>query len=313
MSDSQYQVLCLGLMVADLVVSPVTPDCFQSDTSRLERATLRSGGDALNEATVLARLGVRTAIVGRVGYDLFGDFLLQELVLAGVDTQYVRRDATAGTALTVVLLQANGERNFLYYPGATANLVAADVSDGILSKCQILVVGSAFGLPSLDGEGLTRVLALARSLRVKTALDTTWDTFGRWLPTLQLALPYVDFFLPSIYEARALVGGGDPEEVATRLVALGPSVVIIKLGAAGCYLHMAERGWHIPPLPSDVVDTTGAGDCFVGGFLAGQMRGWDLLKSVRLGHAAAACCVEEVGATTGVRNWEQVYARFQAR
>jgi sugar/nucleoside kinase (ribokinase family) len=299
-------------MVADLVVSPVAPDCFQSDTSRLECAILRSGGDALNEATVLARLGVRTAVLGRVGQDLFGNFLLEELGLAGVDTQHVRRDATVGTALTVVLLQSNSERNFLYYPGATANLVAEDVSNEILSECQMLVVGSAFGLPSLDGEGLAGVLARARSMGVTTALDTTWDTFGRWLPTLQPVLPHVNFFMPSVYEARALVGDGDPEEVAARLAALGPSVVVIKLGAAGCYLHTAERGWHIPPLPSHVVDTTGAGDCFVGGFLAGWIRGWDLFESARLGHAAAACCVEEVGATTGVHSWEQVYARFQA-
>jgi sugar/nucleoside kinase (ribokinase family) len=251
-------------------------------------------------------------MVGRIGHDLFGDFLLEQLALAGVETRYVQRDSRVGTALTVVLLQNNGDRNFLYYPGAGAHLTAQDVTDEALSQCYTLVVGSAFGLPALDGEGLVNVLARARSLGVTTVVDTTWDTFGRWLRVLEPVLPHLDLFVPSYYEAKALVGDGTPEEVAARLAALGPSAVIVKLGAAGCFLHSAERQWHIPALPSQVVDTTGAGDCFVGGFLAARARGWDLYESARFGHAAAACCVEQIGATSGVRNWEQVYARFLA-
>ena len=312
MENEPNQVICLGLLVADLVVSPVTADCFSKDTSRLERAALLSGGDALNEATVLARMGVRTAIVGRVGRDMFGAFLLEQLALAGVDAGYVRQDPQAGTALTVVLLREDGERNFLFYPGATANLVAEDISDEALSACRVLTVGSAFGLPGLDGAGLARVLSRARSLGTTTVLDTTWDTFDRWLSVLGPALPYVDFFVPSVYEAGRLVGDGEPGEVAARLAALGPKVVIVKLGSAGCYLHTPEGGGRVPPLASRVVDTTGAGDCFVGGFVTGLVRGWDLLDSVRLGHVAAACCVEAVGATTGVRDREQVYSRYQA-
>ena len=309
MGERRYQVLCVGLMVADLVVNPVTPDCFRHDTNRLENALLRGGGDALNEATVLARLGVRTGLVGRIGHDLFGSFLLEQVDQAGVSTAHVLRDSTLGTSVTVVLLQPGGERNFLYYPGAGAALRAEDVGDDLLLNSEYLAVGSAFGLPGLDGDGLAGLLKRARHCGVTTALDTTWDSSGRWLALLAPALPHVDLFLPSLYEARALVGDGPPEAIAARLAALGPRVVVLKMGADGCYLHSPSGQWHLPPLPSRVVDTTGAGDCFVAGFLAGLTRGWSLRESALLGHAAAACCVEEIGATTGVRNWQQVSSR----
>ena len=309
MAGRRYQVLCVGLMVADVVVRPVGPDCFQRDTNRLESALLRSGGDALNEATVLARLGVRTGLVGRIGDDLFGDFLLEQLARAGVVTTHVLRDRALGTAVTVVLLQAGGERNFLYYPGAGAALHAADLSDELLLDTEYMAVGSAFGLPGLDGDGLASLLQRARRCGVVTALDTTWDSSGRWLDLLAPAMPYVDLFLPSLYEAGALVGDGTPDAVAARLAALGPRTVVLKMGADGCYLHSASGRGHLPPLPSSVVDTTGAGDCFVAGLLAGQTRRWSLRDSALLGHAAAACCVEAIGATTGIRDWEQVSSR----
>ncbi|MGQ9683692.1 MAG: carbohydrate kinase family protein [Anaerolineae bacterium] len=310
MNGRSLQVLCVGLMVADVVVSPVTTDCFSRDTNRLERALLRGGGDALNEATVLSRLGVRTALVGRVGHDLFGTFLLQHLGEAGVATEYVQRDDALGTAVTIVLLQKTGERNFLYYPGAGARLRSEDVSDGLLSQCEFLAVGSAFGLPGLDGYGLADMLARAQRARVRTVLDTTWDGSGRWLERLAPALKHVDYFVPSLYEGQAIVGNGPPQTIAERLAALGPPTIVLKLGADGCYLYGPDDRGLLPPLPSRVVDTTGAGDCFVAGLLAGLVRGWSLRQSAFLGHAAAACCVEAVGATAGVRDWEQVSARL---
>lgn len=310
MGKRRYQVLCVGLMVADVVVSPVTPDCFRHDTNRLETALLRGGGDALNEATVLGRLGVRTALVGRIGRDLFGSFLLEQLAQAGVDTDYVQHDPALGTSVTVVLLQPGGERNFLYYPGAGAHLCAEDISDELLQNSERLAVGSAFGLPGLDGEGLAELMQRAHAHGVTTALDATWDSSGRWLSLLLPALRHVDLFVPSLYEAQAMVGDGTPGAIAARLATLGPTNVVLKMGANGCYLYSPSERCHLPPLPSQVVDTTGAGDCFVAGLLAGLSRGWGLRSSALLGHAAAACCVEAIGATAGVRDWEQVSARL---
>jgi sugar/nucleoside kinase (ribokinase family) len=149
---------------------------------------------------------------------------------------------------------------------------------------------------------MARVLAWARQQGLITSFDTVWDATGRWLEILRPCLPHIDYFLPSIAEAREITGRSEPAAIAEFLLAEGVRVVGLKMGEEGCYVRTAEEEWRVPAYPVAAIDATGAGDAYVAGFLTGVVQGWDLQRTAQLANAAGACCVTSLGATTGMRS-----------
>jgi sugar/nucleoside kinase (ribokinase family) len=148
------------------------------------------------------------------------------------------------------------------------------------------------------------VLHEARERGLVTSLDTVFDPTARWERALPL-LPHVDLFSPSLAEAQAISGETEPAAVARRLQGFGAAQVVVKLGAAGCYVGGVGR---VDALPVDAVDGTGAGDAFTAGLLYGRLAGWPLVRAARLANAAGALAVTAVGATEGVRGLEETLA-----
>ncbi len=301
------EVTCLGILVADVVGKPIDTLPARGRLSLVDRMELHSGGCAANTGVGLARLGVKTAIVGKVGKDGFGDFLVNQFDHYGIDTTGVARDETSATSSTMVLVHGDGERSFIHYLGANATLCAADLDLAKLYDTKILHVAGALVMPSIDGEPTGELLKEARNRGVITALDTVWDATGAWMSKLAPALPYTDYFLPSYEEARMLAGGLDtPEDVASFLIDAGVKCVGLKLGEKGCYFK-TEAGdcLKLPILPVNAIDALGAGDAFVAGFLAGLVRGWDLEECARFAVAVGASCVTALGATTGIKSFDE--------
>jgi sugar/nucleoside kinase (ribokinase family) len=167
-------------------------------------------------------------------------------------------------------------------------------------------VGGTYLLPRFDGAGAAQLFESARRDGKLTSMDVTWDTTGRWLATIEPCLPHLSFFLPSIREAREITGRERPEEMAELLQGRGVETVAIKLGAQGCYVKPAGApGFFSPAFRTEVVDTTGAGDAFVAGFLAGVLRGRDPAACARLACAVAALNIRKVGATAGMPRMEE--------
>jgi sugar/nucleoside kinase (ribokinase family) len=302
---AEYDVVCLGLMLTDVLAQPIRR---LPDPGRLElvdRIEMHTGGCALNTGLALARLGARVAMMGLVGEDGFGDFVLQEIRRARADCRGVRRTSAAGTSATVVLVSPGGERTFIHSLGANALLGLEHVDFDLIARARILHIGSVGLLPALDGEPMAQVLQRARELGVATSLDTVWDPMGRWLTIVEPCLPYVDLFLPALHEAKAITGLEDPEEIARFFLDRGPRVVAIKMGDRGCLVTDGSTWIRETAFPVEVVDTTGAGDAFVAGFLMGWLKGWPLEQLARLANAVGALCVTAVGATCGVRSLDE--------
>jgi sugar/nucleoside kinase (ribokinase family) len=150
------------------------------------------------------------------------------------------------------------------------------------------------------------LLKKARESGLRTSLDAQWDTEGEWLKVLAPSLPFTDYALMNEDEARMLTGTADPESAAECLRALGAKHIVIKLGARGCWID----GEILPGYPVDVVDTTGAGDCFAGGFIAGLQRGLPPLEAAKAANAVGAMSVGHLGATAGIRDWEAAVSRL---
>ncbi|MEZ4517966.1 MAG: carbohydrate kinase family protein [Chloroflexota bacterium] len=127
-------VLSLGIMVADVVGRPVTEIPVPGRLSLVDEMSLHTGGCAVNTATVLARLGIPVEVAGKVGDDPFGDFLVAELTKRGIGRDGVRRDATAGTSATMVMVAPDGERRFVHYIGANAHYTLDDVDMDLVEE-----------------------------------------------------------------------------------------------------------------------------------------------------------------------------------
>ena len=301
-------VISLGIFVVDVIGRAIDRYPEKGGLVVFDELEMHSGGCANNTAIGLAKLGIDVGAVGRIGTDKFGDFVLQTLNDNHVDTRGVVRDTKTNTSVTFVTVASDGERSFLHYMGSNGIFSEADVDFDLIRVSKILHVAGSFVMPKLDGEPTAHILRTAREAGVVTSLDTVWDTSGNWLKTLEPCLPHVDVFLPSIEEAKQLTGLDSPPDIARFLMDYGIQTVGLKMGDRGSYVRSGTEEFYVPAYEVDVVDTTGAGDAYVAGFLAGTVMGWDLKRTSELASAAGAACVTAIGTTAGIKDFEETMA-----
>ncbi len=302
-------VLCVGQLAADILVRPVDRVDFGVDTRRVEGIDIKNGGDCLNVALGLRKLGGAVGFAGLVGEDQLGDYLAQVIRAAGIDARGLARTRDARTCSCLVLINARGERTFFYYGGANDLFSADHLDPALVGEARIVHVGGTYLLPRFDGQGAASLLAAARAQGKLTSMDVTWDTTGRWLAVIEPCLPHLSFFMPSIREAERIAGSSDPVRIAGFFQDRGVETAVVKLGEQGCYVKPGSRaGFFVPAFPTRVVDTTGAGDSFVAGFLTGVLREWEMRKCAAFACAVAAMNIREVGATAGIPTFEEARA-----
>ena len=287
--DCNPDVLVLG--------GDVTP-AFGQQEKLVDQVSLEVGGSAAITAVAAARLGLRVALIAAVGDDPAGTFMLDQLAREGVDVSAVIvRDDTA-TGMTVALSRG-GDRAILTALGAISTLAAADVPRDALTRARHVHVSSYFLLADSLGPGLAGVLADARAAGAATSLDTNWDPSGRWRDGhLSAAIAQADVLLPNEAEALALSGAAAVDNAALTLAGFGPALAV-KLGPRGalCATGRAIHQVSLPPVTP--VDTTGAGDCFNAGLIAGLLQGLTLPRAAALGCAAGALSTSALGGTAG--------------
>jgi sugar/nucleoside kinase (ribokinase family) len=290
--DCNPDVLVLG--------EDVTP-AFGQQEKLVGAISLVIGGSAAITAVAAARLGLRVGLAAAVGADAAGEFMLAQLAAEGVDTAAVVVRAGLATGMTVALSRGT-DRAILTALGAIPTLTARDVPADLLARTRHVHVSSYFLLEQSLGPGLAELLATARSLEAATSLDTNWDPAGRWGgEQLRAVLAATDLLLPNEAEARHIAGTASAGEAIAALAAAGPRVVV-KLGADGAMCHDGALSYRIsPPAGADgqVVDATGAGDCFNAGLIAGLLRGLDLPSAARLGCAVGTASTRAAGGTAG--------------
>ena len=308
MPEAEFDVVSLGIIVADVLARPVDTMPELGKTVLVENMAFHLGGLAAATSRVLGKLGAKVALIGSVGTDAFGDFVLETLRGSGVNTESVKRSTEANTSVTLVLVSTDGERSFFHYTGASDTVREEDVDFDIVEKARILHFGGPFFMKQLDGEPIARILARARSLGKLTSMDTAWDGRGRWLRLIEPSLEHLDIIHASLGEVRAITGKDEPEEIAQFLQSYGIKTVVIKMGGDGCYIKGDGEVHHIEGLSVDVVDTTGAGDAFVGGFLYGISRNWSLLECGRFANAVGALTVTRIGGSEAVESYEATVA-----
>jgi len=244
-----------------------------------------AGGVAANFATYCVRLGLSVALVARVGRDGYGDFLIDHMRQVGVCTDYIIRDDTLATGLTVSL-SGPDDRAFVTHLGTIDSLTGADVPDALLAQSRLVHVGSYYMQSKLQPD-LPDLLRRARAAGVLTSLDTGYDPYERWTTGLPEVLPHLDLFLPNEVEATAITGQSDALTAGRQLAAQGPAVAL-KLGGNGSWLLHQSEELPAKPFAVTVVDTTCCGDSFDAGFVAAWLKDKTPQERLLWGNACGA-------------------------
>jgi sugar/nucleoside kinase (ribokinase family) len=295
-------ILCVGQLVADIVLRPVDGLPPSGRTRPVDDLELVSGGCAANTAAVLAKLGAEAHLVALVGLDALGDAALADQKAAGVDVEAVVRSGDLPTSTAVVLVDRAGQRSFYYRAGGCEKLANRHVPDPAMRSARIVHVGGAMKMLDLD---LVELMKRAKSFGCATSLDTDWDIYGNWMRKLEGALRHIDYLITNEEEAAMLSGRENPGEAARELLKYGPKAVAVKRGEKGAMLATGDGLSDFPAYRVEVRDTTCAGDAFAAGFLLGASLGRPLNESARLGNAAGALATTTIS-HRGVTSLEAV-------
>lgn len=292
-------VVCTGNIVIDILTRPVE-EIVWGGTRWVESIEQSLGGNGANTSAALAKLGIDVTLIGAVGKDAFGDAALARLTECSVRTHRIERLDTA-TATTVALVRPGGVQAFLHQPGVSRVVFASPIE---LEPAKRFHLGNPFSIVNLRRQA-PAVLRQAKARGMLTSLDTAWDALGEWMKIVGPCLPHTDLLFSNEDEVRMLTGIQDPLLAAAQLHRKGSCRVVLKLGPRGCMLFGPEGEQHVPGFEVEAIDTTGAGDCFAGGFLAALERGLSYTEAARIANAVGALNVQSLGATSGLRTWDE--------
>jgi len=310
--DNTCEVVIVGAAITDLQIYPVTKSVVDTVSYPAEQMVWTVGGDTLNEATILTRLGHKVRMVSCIGADAPGSMILEHCRENQIDTAWLKRDKSKVTAINVGLIWEDGERTFINNKsGSLWTFGPEDINLSAVSGGKILSFASIFNSPLLDGPFMLKLFQQAARQRMVVCADMVAAKRGETLEDIRDALGWVDYFFPNYEEAEKLTGKRGIDEIADTLLDLGVKNVILKIGKQGCLVKNRSQRMIVPAYPeADCVDTTGAGDNFASGFICGLLEGLTLTECAQLANCAASLAIETVGATTGVRNRKQVEHRL---
>jgi len=300
-------VVCVGLHILDVLGRPVSAIPPRQQVAFLEEIRMTVAGTAAATAIDLAKLGVPAATVGALGEDEMGDFIVDVMEAHHVDVRGLVRKQGVQTSATILPIRPSGERPALHVIGANALLSERDIPWWIVERASVLHLGGTFLMPGLDGEPTTRILRRAKELGVTTTMD--FIPFDR--PDLQAvlapSLPYVDYLMPNLEDACTVAGTDDRAEAIRFFHDRGAACTLLTMGADGVSVcRRGEEELRLPAYEVGLVDTTGCGDAFSAGFIAGLVERLPLADAARLGLACGSLVATALGSDAGIVDRSQV-------
>lgn len=310
--DQKTDFIIIGAAILDVLAQPVTSDVFDTGSAAASHTVMHTGGDALNEAAVLAALGSSVRLVGKIGTDYAGNYIKDQCRIAEIDTSFLKEDDSLETGINLVLVDNSGERHFITSQnGSLRKLCPSDIPDAALCRGTYLCFASIFVFPAFDDAALARLFSGAKAKGLILCADMTKRKNGETLSDMKNSLAFLDYIFPNYDEASLLTGLTDEDEIADAFLSCGVGCVVLKSGVRGCFIKTKEERYWISSYPhAYCLDTTGAGDTFTACFLDALNRGMTLPECGRFANAGASICIERMGATGGIGSRSQVMERY---
>jgi sugar/nucleoside kinase (ribokinase family) len=300
----RYDVSVIGLYILDVLGRPVSCIPDGGGVDFIEEIRLTVAGTAGGTIIDTAKLGLKSLAVGAVGDDEKADWVLGRMQKHGIDVSAMQRLSGIPTSATILNVRPNGDRPALHVRGASDHF---DVSDDMYDQvfdAPIIHLGGTGLLKKLDGPASLTLLKEAKS----RSCIVTFDLIAANAETAKIVkplLPYIDYFMPSIEEAKDMLGMSTAEDCAKFYLGQGAACCIFTLGGDGAY-YSHKNGTCItsPAYDIKVVDTTGCGDAFDAGFIAALHHKMDVETSLRFAQASAGLVATGLGSDAGIISFE---------
>lgn len=311
--NTKNDFIIIGAAIIDILAQPVNAEVFSTGSMPASQITMRTGGDAMNEATVLAQLGASVRLVSKIGQDSAGNSILQHCRDCHIRTDFIKEDRTLSTGVNIVLVDETGERYFITTPDSCLRkFYPEDIPEHALVQGKYLCFASIFVAPAFNNAALRTLFSQAKAHGLILCADMTKRKNGETIEDMKDSLALLDYIFPNYEEASLLTGCTDWDEIADAFLSCGVGHVILKAGSRGCFIKTAsERHWIAPYPDAKCIDTTGAGDTFTACFLYALNQKMPLPECGRFANAGASICIEHVGATGWITDIEQIYHRYR--
>jgi sugar/nucleoside kinase (ribokinase family) len=308
----RYDVSVIGLFILDVLGRPVARIPDRGNVEFIEEIRLTVAGTAGGTVVDTAKLGLKSLAVGAVGTDEKADFVLATLQKYGIDISAMQPLAGVPTSATILNVRPNGERPALHVRGASDHFDVPPAMYDQVFDAPIVHLGGTGLLRRLDGER-SRVLLAEAKRRGRTV---TFDLIATTPTTIRIVAPlleHIDYFVPSIEEARDMSGYSTPQDCATFFFDHGTTCCVFTLGGEGAYYaHRDGTRFEVPAYDIEVVDTTGCGDAFDAGFIAALHHRMDPETAVRFAQAAAALVATGLGSDAGIVSFDDTMKKMRS-
>jgi ribokinase len=257
---------------------------------------MHPGGSAANTIVGLARLGISTAFIGKVGGDEEGRILLSDFEREGVSTSaIVRTEGRSGVAM--IFVDDEGHRAILVDPGVNDTIRFEEINLMAIEDARLIHLTSFICKNGIDSfESQKRI---AEESRAEISFDPGMPYIERGLEEIEPIIRNSAIFMPNRMELESLMNL-DFKDAAKEIITMGCKIVAVKMGERGCYVTDGKKEFEVGAFQTKAVDTTGAGDAFNAGFLYGYVKGFSLEDCGKLGNWVASRNIQKVGARTGL-------------
>lgn len=298
----------VGFTTYDCLGWPVREIPAGGGTTLIDDLTIAVSGAAGTAAIAAAKLGLSTRAVGGVGQDLMGDWVLEQMAGYGIETVDLVRCAEAPTSSSIVLTREDGSRPALHLKGATGAFTVSPERYDDVTDARVFHLGGVGLMDAMDGARNAELMAHAKSRGCITTVDVFAGSQAD-LPAVDAVLPYTDYFIPSIEEARALSGMVELADIARFFIDRGAQCCVFTMAEEGVYYHHAEgTTFTIPAFDIDVQCTCGCGDVFNAGFAVGLVREMSARETIRFAQACSALNATGLGSQAGITGFDDVRA-----
>mgnify|MGYP001220940366 FL=1 len=303
MSTKKYDASIVGLYILDVLGRPISKIPEGGNVEFIDELRLTVAGTAGGTIIDCAKLGLNTLAVGAVGNDEKADFVISVLEKFGVDVSAFQRIAGVPTSSSILNVRPNGERPALHLRGASDHFLPPSKEKFNIFDCKVLHLGGTGLLNKMDGPASVELLKEAK----KNDCITTFDLIATNEETINIVkplLPFIDYFMPSIEEARDLSKLNDPKEIAKFFIDNGATNCVFTTGEEGSVFISEKEYIKTSAFDIDVVDTTGCGDAFDAGMITALVRDFDLEKSLKFATITSGLVATGLGSDAGIISYE---------
>jgi sugar/nucleoside kinase (ribokinase family) len=301
------EVVAIGNIVNDFSIGPIEDLPGLGHMYAVERIAPVLGGTASIMVSGLGKMGIRVKLLGKIGRDIFGDFVLGRLKACGVDISEIERVEDTQTPITLGFVNAEGKRRLLHCFGTDAITTEDDFDLSRYGPGTIFYAGGIDVVVKMRGAPLARVIRSAKERGMATVLDTVFDPFEEWFPVIEPSIRWVDVLITSIKEAVHYAGSEDPMEMIRFFSEKGMKRIVLKMGGDGCLVYEGGMRYSLRCPEIEAKDTIGAGDNLVAGYIAGMVKKYPPKDCARIGVAAGSLSTRCIGGEADYEGFNEIW------